>query len=315
MDFRPEWEWGWNSPLLLRPSSFAGPLPAPVLDFLATPIEAIDFVSGSVALSDRLAELRTSRIGFRFERIQAALFQNHPHTASVRTNIVVPGKTEIDVLHRLRTWPEGWIHWEVAVKFYLGLDTGGCAEAARFVGPSLKDSLEKKMRVIERRQLSALQDPALRTTLGIADGERVYAAPYAKGVLFLPVDPGPEIRRPEGVSEFGSRGVWITLSRFPEWIAAQRDLDPVARIQLLEDRKDWIRTPKPGSGELLKDYLNSEGLRNLQSRFAADPDFPPQQGSLRTQDSEIRFFVVDDGWPKRAEAMVDRMQRASSMEG
>ncbi len=91
-----EWEWGWKTPLLLRFQA-----PRRVRDFLETPLEKIDLVEAEAGFSRRIAELRSSRIGMRFERVQEALFRTHPDTESLRTGLVIPGKTEIDLLHRL----------------------------------------------------------------------------------------------------------------------------------------------------------------------------------------------------------------------
>jgi hypothetical protein len=315
-----EWEWGWKTPLLLR---FPDEPPAEVSAFLATPLERIALAEAEASFTRRTAELRTSRIGIRFERVQAALFDAHPDTRSLRTNLVIPGKTEIDLLHRLRTLPDTIIHWEVAVKFYLGLDVGGSLEADRFIGPSLKDTLGIKTRAIFGRQLAVLTDPTVRASLGAAfgilPGDAVLRLPKVHGILFLPFHGRVERRRPPTVTAEGLRGAWTPIDRLPEFIASveAETGDAKARVRWLRDRTDWIRDPARVLGETvdetpLKGFLNSGLALRFQSHFA-DHGEPIQATVLMggKAPTEFRFFVVPSGWPDKAERELETLRGGS----
>jgi hypothetical protein len=307
-EHRAEWEWGWKTPLLLRFQA-----PNAVRSFLDTPLEKIDLPEAEACFSRRIADLKSSRIGMRFERVQEALFRNHPDTESLLTGLVIPGKTEIDLLHRLKSLPSVIIHWEVAVKFYLGLDECGSDDADRFVGPSLKDTLGRKSRTIFGRQLKVLEDPEVRRTyaeaFGITMQDRILTLPKVNGVLFHPFRGQTELHRPEVAAEGGQRGAWFEIDRLPDFLAdlsSETGAD-TTRVRWLNDRRDWIREqtaviPHPENETRLKDCLKSNLATRFQSHFTGGGD-PIQGAVLRksgNQENESRFFIVPSGWHRAA---------------
>lgn len=315
--YRAEWEWGWNTPLLLR---FRETPPPEVSDFLGTPLEGLTLERADRSFAGRVAELRTSRIGIRFERVQEALFRAHADTESLRPGLVVPGRTEIDLLHRLRSLPGTAIHWEVAVKFYLGLDDGGSADADRFIGPSLRDTLGLKSRAIFGRQLAVLDDPEVRLrhgdSFGISPDDRVIALPKVHGILFHPFRGRDEKVRPPEVAENGMRGAWVPHDQLDEFFES---LSPEAgtRVRWLRDRQDWIRdqnrVPAQAENESeLNSWLNSSLATRLQSHFASGGE--PIQAvvlSPNPDDSELRFFVVPKDWRDAAERGLETLRGES----
>jgi hypothetical protein len=313
-----EWEWGWKTPLLLR---FRSPIPAAISDFLETPLAEIDLTAAEVGFASRMADLRSSRIGLRFERVQEALFRGHAGTDSLSTGLVIPGRTEIDILHRLKTLPGTAIHWEVAVKFYLCMDAGGSTDADRFIGPSLRDTLGKKTRGIFNRQLAILSDPAIRAEygprFGIDPEETILALPKVHGILFYPFRGGTtELRLPDAVSPAGSRGAWVTTAELPEFIAetARRPEFSEGRVRWLRERREWIcdqaSVPGPTGEEVeLKDYLNSPLADRIAGHFSAQGE--PIQATILSPAfgiPEFRFFVVSPDWPLTAERELETLR-------
>ncbi len=313
MSLRSEWEWGWNTPLLLHPVLPPDSLLPAIRDFLATPLDRLDFASGEKILSVRLAALKTSRLGIRFERIQEALFLSHPETLDLRPGIVIPQRTEIDLLHRLRTWPEGWIHWEVAVKFYLALDRHGSADSHRWVGPSLQDTLGRKLHKIQSRQLPILEDPDVRRSLGIPEAAPIESLPLMRGIFYRPHDAGGETLRPDRVRPDGARGIWIPESKLAPWLERRALAVSSSAFHVFGDRREWLRATAIGTGTPLKDYLNSPLEGAIRSHFRTNTEGQeapaPLHGTFTAPGAaELRVFVVDDGWADRAEAMLDRMR-------
>ncbi len=316
-EHRDEWEWGWKTPLLLRFQA----VPA-VTDFLSFPIERLALAEAEAVFARRLSELRTSRIGIRFERIQEALFRAHPATESLETGLVIPGRTEIDLLHRIRGLPGTVVHWEVAVKFYLGLDDGGSIDADRYIGPSLKDTLGIKTRAIFGRQLTALSNPETRAAFGprfgIAPAETILPYPKVHGILFNPFRGRADRRTPPLIAEDGMRGAWFEFDRLADFlgdVAAEFAGSESLRIRWLSDRRDWIRDQvrRPGGAEDesgLKDCLKSALAARWQSHFAGDGE--PIQGTVllrnERRDSELRFFIVPNGWHRAAERGLETLR-------
>lgn len=292
-----EWEWGWKTPLLLR---FGAQTPGAIHEFLDTPLERLDLKRAEDELEKSLAALRTYRLGVRFERIQSALLAAHPDTADLRSGLVVPGKTEIDFLHRLHSLPGTLVHWELAVKFYLGLDDNGSSDPDRFVGPSLKDTLGKKLRTVFNRQLSILEDPLVRSqyasAFGIREDDHILPLPKIHGVLFDPYTRSTPTLRPDLISEKGLRGIW---AEFPDFVDLLEREKPTG-FQILFDRQDWIRKTERTN---FKHYLNSPLETRLQSHFSEIGT--PIQGALYSENSEeeTRFFLVPKGWRDAANRM------------
>lgn len=328
--FSSEWEWGWKTPLLLFPSpSFSedlSHLPTPLVRFLSTPLSDFPLENAERYLLDRLEHLKTSRIGIRFERIQEALFQTHPDTESVRAGLQIPGITEIDLLHKLRTLPGTTLHWEIAVKFYLAVDSAGSDDPDRWIGPSQKDALGVKMRAVRDRQLAVLKDPKIAASIGIPEGETILALPKIHGVLFTPWSLAssltPSSLRPPGVTPNGQRGLWFSETDSAPFLKFIRAEHPEARLYILNDRKEWIRShirsewihpslgflEVPESETSLKKYFNFRPKTQLSS---TSPEKEPFQGVLLSSGKEIRFFCVPDSWKNTAEGALESLKAKS----
>jgi uncharacterized protein len=315
-----EWEWSWKTPLLLH---FPNSAPPQILDFLEKPLEEIALGEAEASLEERLSTLKSSRIGIRFERIQEALIRAHPETESLRTGLVIPNRTEVDLLHRIHTLTDTLIHWEVAVKFYIGLDAGGADTADRFIGPSLKDTLGIKMRTIFGRQLAILHDSEVREKYGEAFGIRstdsIISLPKVHGILYLPYENLEETRQPPGVSEKGQRGAWMTIDALSAFVSLQLEKDATASLRWMVERREWIRdqafVEAPAELEIdLKLFLNSPLEARIQSYFAGNDE--PIHCALVTgkpgpKKDALRFFIVPNHWPDAAERALETLKGQS----
>ncbi len=329
-DFSSEWEWGWKTPLLLFPSTdfSRGPdaLPPAISALIAAPLDEFDLFRATQILAESFANLKTSRVGIRFERIQAALFRSHPATASLRTGIQIPEVTEIDLLQKIHALPGVVIHWEVAVKFYLAMDPDGSNDPDRWIGPSQKDSLGVKMRAVRDRQLAALSNPRHARAVGISEDEKLYALPKVHGVLFTPWKSGmpypSPTKNPPGVNPNGMRGIWFSESDSEKFLRERANRFPNDRIFILHDRKEWIRCHRRaewisragGMPEIFTEETNLKNHFNFRLKTLTGSDSPekePFQGLIIHGGEEIRFFCVPDSWADTAEGSLETLRARS----
>lgn len=296
ISFRSEWEWGWKTPLLLDPSAFSPD--SEILPELLSPkyLDSFPFSEADTLLEQKLHALKSSRVGLRFERIQEVLFHFHPRTLELRASIMIPGRTEIDLLQQIER--DLYIHWEIAAKFYFALDPGGSEDPFRWVGASLQDCLGLKIRTIRERQLRALADAPERHFVGIEENARVFAFPKVHGVLFLPREKAPT-SLPPGVSPGGLRGIWIPASEFPEFFTECRANG--SHLRALGDRKQWIQDQRLISG--------------IAEETQPSKIEKPEQFTILSNDgkTETRLFVVPDDWRERAEGALDSLIQAGKI--
>lgn len=103
-------------------------------------------------------------------------------------------------------------HWEVAVKFYLGVEPNG--EHRHWVGPGLKDRLDLKVEHLIQRQLTLTKRPAAQVALselGIGECQPVC---LLKGRLFYPLGANTEIWQPQQAHVDHPRGWWLREADF-----------------------------------------------------------------------------------------------------
>ncbi|MBC7385954.1 MAG: DUF1853 family protein [Cryobacterium sp.] len=290
---------------------------------MRSPLENIDLTLAANFLTERLGLLKSSRIGLRFERIQEALFRAHPATSELRAGIVIPGRTEIDLLQKITSLPHVWFHWEVAVKFYLALDQEGSEDPDRWIGPTLRDTFGIKARTIFKKQLTILNEPEMRRLIGIQEEDSVIAAPYVRGILFLP---WKKLQReqfaPPGLNPVGSRGFWVEESELADFKSSLQAKSPDGKFFYFTERNDWIRTHdfteiiENGPNLLIETRLSRPSKADLEM----DLKFPPFQGTYvrsnghqcegrgGSRGEEIRFFCVPDGWLAKAERALESMR-------
>lgn len=106
-----------------------------------------------------IAEQKDRRLGKYFETLWYYWLSNHPRYQIVESNlqIIIDGQTlgELDFIVFDRETGQT-MHWEVAVKFYLG--TGDTRVMSNWHGPNLRDRLDIKFDHLLKRQSVISQD-------------------------------------------------------------------------------------------------------------------------------------------------------------
>ncbi len=173
------------------------------------------------------------------------------------------------------------LHWELAVKFYLGI--GDTADSANWWGPAQRDRLDIKTRWLLEHQSRLSRHPQagrLLHSLGIEIDETWV---ILKGRLFYPF--AARAAPPRGVHPEHLRGFWTdpgTFAGFDEalWmpLARQQWLAPVSAV----------------------DHADCEDKHTLLSRWEQQPLQRPLCIARIVNGEEFeRGFVVPDDWNHR----------------
>ncbi|HEX4870467.1 MAG TPA: DUF1853 family protein [Moraxellaceae bacterium] len=177
---------------------------------------------------------RPGRLGSYFESLLDAwldwpgnpLYRRLYHGLPVRQGKRTVG--EFDFLVEERATGEVQ-HWEVAVKFYLGIAPGG--DARHWVGPGLKDRLDLKIDRLASHQLPLAVQPEARALLAALGLPPPRPAGLLRGRLFYPAHACPAEWAPAGAARGHLRGWWMNatdfLRTFPDpgltWIRLPRE--------------------------------------------------------------------------------------------
>lgn len=221
------------------------------------------------ALQAWLSRRTTRRLGHYFEQLLGFWFQHADHVELVASNQALQGDAgtlgEFDFLLREAAC-EALTHLEVAVKFYLGI--GELSQQVAWVGPGLKDRLDRKRARLLRHQ----------TQLGLRHRERhgmaiERARLLVKGRLFYP--PAGTTASADWLATGHECGFWQTRKDF-----AERD-------------GDWQELPR--SCWLGRNLPDAE-QRARQQSSPADAAFMVNVADPARQP----LFVVPDDWPQQA---------------
>ncbi|MEP1896813.1 DUF1853 family protein [Alloalcanivorax venustensis] len=215
---------------------------------------------------------RPRRLGQHFENLVAAVLQHSQRYRLVARNVPLRlnGKTlgELDMLVEDRDTGE-LMHWELALKFYLGLP-GGPEERA-WPGPNPRDQLVTKIRHLHDRQLTRCDDPVVAALLaeqGWRVGRKVL---LTRGRLFH-TESGTAL--PEETNPSHQQGTWL-YARTLETAGAVIPHDHWHCPRTLSDnRTDFV------AAEVLRDYVQT-----LSSPVM-----------IRTESGSITF-AAPDSWP------------------
>lgn len=250
-------------------------------------------------LHDVLAK-RPGRLGTYFETLLAfwlgwpgnPLYRLVGHNLPVRSRNRTLG--ELDFLVEDRASGE-LQHWEVAVKFYLGVAPGG--DYASWIGPGLKDRLDLKVAHLVRHQLGLTARPeaaGLLRHLGLPMPTPVC---LLRGRLFYP--PGVRLGdwSPAAAAPGHSTGWWMSrpdfLARFAEaglhWIRQPKEhwLAPVD-LAATDDEAVPIGEPQ-------------EAFRFVEALEAANDNRAAAVVGLLGRQEVTRGFITPAAWPRPLE--------------
>lgn len=240
--------------------------------------------------------LRQGRLGSYFESLLDAwlawpgnpLYRRLHHGLAVRQDKLTLG--ELDFLVEERATGEVQ-HWEVAVKFYLGIAPGGSPSS--WVGPGQKDRLDLKLERLLRHQLPLADLPEARRLL--ADLALPSPRPVAlvRGRLFYPADACLADWRPAAAAPGHGKGWWMPaaafLRRFSDaglrWMRLPREhwLAPVD----ITPGSDGVRIGEPQSAAALVEAWQA----SADNRAAAVV-------GLAEGREVTRGFITPDPWPR-----------------
>lgn len=245
-------------------------------------------------LQAHLARERDHRLGSHFESLLAFWlgWPDNPLCQLVARNLPVrvDGRTlgEFDFLVRDRANGE-LQHWEVAVKFFLGVQSGG--QARHWIGPGLRDRLDLKLDRLRTHQLRLGSSPAGRRLL--AEHGLTPARPVClvKGRLFHPAHAEGAGWAPRDAAPGHLRGWWTDHAGFlARWEAAGLT---------------WLRLPK--ANWMTAVLADAEGIlpappQDIHALLAGLPAAGARSAicviGLRDGREVTRGFVVPAGWPE-----------------
>ena len=167
------------------------------------------------------------KLGIRFEDIICSWIEATSELELLARNLPVHDGDrtlgEFDVIVRHEDKIE---HWELAVKFYLGL--GDHLQMEDWYGPDPRDTLKSKISRMKEHQLKLSEQPAAQTLLREKGWEISQTRAFVKGRLFHPYNAyrHRELDYPIDVNENHEKGWWLTDTGF----------------ELQEDLKDGIFT-------------------------------------------------------------------------
>ena len=173
-------------------------------------------------------------------------------------------------------------HWELAVKFYLGLP--GAESMRDWLGPNQRDTLHRKVERMRSHQLPLSrweEGRAVLRDMGV-EGEVTHRA-HLKGGLFLPFERESECVLPPGGMEMGR---WAEGSRFETVLLGRKE-------------SRWFSREKP---DWLGPVVSQQGLRGDEVLARVEGMKKPQMWSeLRQSPSGEwvefwRWFLVPDMW-------------------
>lgn len=236
------------------------------------------------ALIQHLTTPHIHRLGTYFERLWSYWLQHNGRYALLAANLQVARDNqtlgEFDLIVR-DTHADEIEHWELAVKFYLGVPP--LEHPQRWFGPHHQDRLDLKYHHLVERQLPLSQTHAGQQACASHGWTIARRRLICKGRLYFPgtdADPPsmPRITDPQAL-----HGRWLTHTEFQR----QSRRFPDARYRRL-NRDEWL-------------VSRADPLQRLTE---IQPDLsrthPIQLEILGWHEQPLRLFLVPDTWPQQA---------------
>lgn len=251
--------------------------------------------SDPAELDELLAAQKDRRLGKHFETLWFYWLNQHPRYEVIENNvqIIIDGETlgEIDFIVFDKT-TKRTIHWEMAVKFYLGL--GDTREMSNWHGPNLRDRLDIKVQHLLQRQSVISRN--LRVTQWLKQqGIHIdQCAVILKGRLYYPWHCLANLAQKGGsMSAFSPAECasdhlfsgWLKQSQFDEAFDAEQCFMPLIN-------KGWLeKIPTiPGNETYCKNRL-FETVSNKRLRL------PLHVQLCKPRFNCDRVFLVGENWP------------------
>jgi hypothetical protein len=255
------------------------------------PLKKLD--ANPAELVELLAKQKDYRLGHRFETLLTYWF-NHSHRYEILaqnlqiqdTNKTI-GEFDFIIKDHARDKVQ---HWEVACKFYLGINDTAFTQS--WVGPMLKDRLDLKYDSMQSRQSKLSEHPAAKQQLqqlGLTIDEHIG---LMKGRLFHPIQ-STEPAHPSLVASDHQHAQWARLEHFVKHFQSSR-----YQWQVLK-KDQWMASQLYCSDN---SYLDTDSIAQyFLDRSQASPlclaGFLPET----SKGHEIkRIFLVAKDWAKKS---------------
>jgi uncharacterized protein len=236
-------------------------------------------------LEAMLAERTDRRLGNYFETLWTYWLNINPRFELIGRNLQIndQGRTlgELDFIVFDRAI-EKYLHWEVAIKFYLG--RGDTRLQCNWLGPGKKDRLDRKVNHLVNRQLKHGSHPHVREWCD-SKGIRIDAcAVILKGRLFYPPHRDGRHDFPRDANPRHLRGRWLTLAQFSRMYPPTQYFVPLIR-------GGWMAAPS------VPERHRAYPVNVLVEMFeSGELSLPLQLCGLYGSINDERLFIVDEGW-------------------
>lgn len=246
--------------------------------------------SGCSRLSDdQISALTTRRqgpLGRYFETLVQTVLSHSPQVATLHPNVIIQdGKRTCGELDLLYQCSGRWVHLELAVKFYIGLDNR--RDPFQWHGPAARDTLGRKLKKLLDHQLRLPETDAgtkALTSLNIGD---VHSEALVMGMLFHPFASWQRqiFTAPDLIAKNHPAGWWLPI----------RDLNQLPEapeiLWRVLSKPQWLSAAEAAHEEL----LGREDLSKYLNEVL--PGRPVMLAAIVDGTVSHRGFVVPDDWP------------------
>lgn len=237
------------------------------------------------ALQELLDSQKDRRLGRYFEMLWTFWLENSSRFEVIEQNLPLrdQGKTlgELDFLVFDKVSGQN-LHWEVAVKFYLGV--GDTRQHSSWHGPGKKDRLDLKVEHLRHRQSVICQRPVVQKLLQERGRHVDACGVILKGRLFYPYTTGDQIFVPVDADPHHLRSYWLTVSDLQKTNIAAKFFSPLLGYGWLASVRQHQKMLWLNMNELLEAIKNGDF-------------YLPLHVSCKQQDAaDQRFFIVADHW-------------------
>ena len=185
---------------------------------------------------------------------------------------------EYDIIYRFN---HQVFHRELAVKFYLGVPLSKSSHSPRqhWVGPGLKDRLDRKMQRLCNHQILLSDTAEGQQALAEFNSNLINKEILVQGRIFYPMF--ADCPPPLNVHPDHLRGYWLTISEYRHWLSAK---SVTSSCQILA-KPFWLDNNMLNNSVTPKEHLIALNQIRLPQMVKHHDQF---------------MFVAPDDWPEQA---------------
>jgi len=238
-------------------------------------------------LESLLAAQKDRRLGNYFETLWSFALQLHSRYQLIERNLQIhDGENTLGEMDFIVLDNETgrYAHWELAIKFYLGI--GDTVNHNAWHGPGRQDRLDLKLDHLLSWQTRLSRHPVAKAQLeerGIVIDD---CAVILKGRLFYPWQLGGPEYFPQYANPSHLRGQWLTRQQLIQSCGADMRFVPLIRSGWMAEISKDHAPDGYSTGALMR--LVDSGLYRL----------PMQVIRLEAASGVERLFIVNDDWPQ-----------------